>query len=74
MPSQLTAARPARPPPRPLSTFCNLPEFMHNNPHIEIHPVSWTNDYHTMAKNYRMTSINSAVGCLVCLLTLHACH
>lgn len=36
-------------------------EFMHDNPSMESHPVSYTNDPHIIARNDKMISINSTL-------------
>ncbi len=49
-----------------IASFCvgteKLFKFVHNNPMVELHPVEYTNDYKVIAKNYKMTSIFSALG------------
>ena len=48
-----------------VAAFCmgsrKLYEFVDNNPFIEFHPVSYTNDPFVIAQNDRMVSINSAL-------------
>ncbi len=48
-----------------VAAFCmgsrKLYEFVDNNPFIEFHPVSYTNDPFVIAQNERMVSINSAL-------------
>ncbi len=48
-----------------IAAFCmgskKLYEFVDNNPFIEFHPVSYTNDPFVIAQNDRMVSINSAL-------------
>lgn len=48
-----------------IAAFCmgskKLYEFVDNNPFIEFHPVSYTNDPFVIAQNERMISINSAL-------------
>ncbi len=48
-----------------VAAFCmgskRLYEFVDNNPFIEFHPVSYTNDPFVIAQNDRMVSINSAL-------------
>ncbi len=48
-----------------VAAFCmgskRLYEFVDNNPFIEFHPVSYTNDPFIIAQNDRMVSINSAL-------------
>ncbi len=48
-----------------VAAFCmgskKLYEFVDNNPFIEFHPVSYTNDPFIIAQNDRMVSINSAL-------------
>lgn len=48
-----------------VAAFCmgsrRLYEFVDNNPFIEFHPVSYTNDPYVIAQNERMVSINSAL-------------
>jgi acyl-CoA hydrolase len=39
----------------------DLYQFMHKNPKIELHPASLINDRASIAKNYKMTSINTAI-------------
>ncbi len=36
-------------------------DFIHNNPIIEFHPQEYVNDPFVIAKNYKMTAINSAI-------------
>ncbi|QQS34860.1 MAG: acetyl-CoA hydrolase/transferase family protein [Ignavibacteriales bacterium] len=36
-------------------------DFIHNNPVIEFHPQEYVNDPFVIAKNYKMTAINSAI-------------
>jgi 4-hydroxybutyrate CoA-transferase len=38
-----------------------LYDFVDDNPMIEMHPVTFTNDPEAIARNYRMVSINSAI-------------
>ena len=38
-----------------------LYDFVHDNPFIEMHPVTFTNDPSTIARNERMVAINSAL-------------
>jgi acyl-CoA hydrolase/RimJ/RimL family protein N-acetyltransferase len=48
-----------------VAAFCmgskSLYEFVDNNPFIEFHPVSYTNDPYVISQNDRMVSINSAL-------------
>ncbi len=39
----------------------DLYDFVDDNPEIELHPTDYTNDPFTIAKNYKMTSINTAL-------------
>lgn len=49
-----------------IASFCigteKLFRFVHNNPLVELHPVEYTNDYKVIARNFKMTSIYSALG------------
>ncbi len=38
-----------------------LYDFVDDNPEIELHPTDYTNDPFTIAKNYKMTAINTAL-------------
>ncbi len=48
-----------------ITSFCfgtrELYDFVDNNPHVEFHPSEYTNQPVTIAKNRKMTSINSAI-------------
>ncbi|MEF8873785.1 MAG: GNAT family N-acetyltransferase [Candidatus Thermoplasmatota archaeon] len=39
----------------------DLYDFVDDNPEIELHPTDYTNDPFTIAKNYKMTAINTAL-------------
>lgn len=39
-----------------------LYEFMHHNPQVAMHPCRYVNDPFTISKNYKMCSINTAMG------------
>lgn len=50
---------------RIVTSFCfgtrKLYDFVHDNPHVEFHPSEYTNLPANIARNHRMTSINSAI-------------
>lgn len=39
----------------------HLYQYLHDNPGVEFHRGSWTNDPHIIGKNYKMTSINTTM-------------
>ena len=52
-------------PGKVIASFCigtkRLFSFIHNNPMVEFHPIDYTNNYRIIARNHKMTSINSAL-------------
>jgi acyl-CoA hydrolase len=44
-----------------LSGTRRLYDFVHNNPFVEMHPVSWVNDGDIIRKHNKMVAINSAI-------------
>ncbi|MCX7822800.1 MAG: GNAT family N-acetyltransferase [Syntrophobacterales bacterium] len=62
----ITNAKKTLHPGKIIASFCigteKLFRFVHNNPLVELHPVEYTNDYKVIAKNFKMTSIYSALG------------